>query len=51
MPVDRAGMEHKFRSNAGARWPAAHVDALLKALWDFEHTPDLRALFGQLALA
>jgi 2-methylcitrate dehydratase len=48
MPVDRAGMEHKFRSNAGPRWPAAHVDALLKALWDFEHAPDLRALIGQL---
>jgi len=49
MPVDRAGMEHKFRSNTGGRWPAAKTDAILKALWDFEHTTDLRALLEQLA--
>ena len=49
MPVDRAGMEHKFRSSTGGRWPAAKTDTILKALWDFEHTTDLRALLEQLA--
>jgi 2-methylcitrate dehydratase len=51
LPVDRAGMEHKFRSNTQGRWPAAKTDAILKALWDFEHASDLRALLGQLAVA
>src|SRR5471030_1125928 len=51
LPVDRAGMEHKFRSNTGGRWSPARTDAILKALWDFEHTPDLRSLLGQLAFA
>jgi 2-methylcitrate dehydratase len=50
LPLDRAGMEHKFRSNTAGRWPAARTDALLKALWDFEHAPDLRTLLGQCAL-
>ncbi len=50
LPVDRAGMEHKFRSNTAGRWPDAKTDAILKALWDFEHAPDLRALLGQFAL-
>ena len=51
MPVDRAGMEHKFRSNTQGRWPAAKTDAILKALWDFERASDLRALLGQLSFA
>jgi 2-methylcitrate dehydratase len=51
LPVDRAGMEHKFRSNTQGRWPAAKTDAILKTLWDFEHASDLRALLGQLAVA
>jgi 2-methylcitrate dehydratase len=49
LPVDRAGMEHKFRSNTQGRWPAAKTDAILKALWDFEHTKDMRGLLGQMA--
>jgi 2-methylcitrate dehydratase len=51
LPVDRAGMEHKFRGNTEGRWPPAKTDAILKALWNFEHTPDLRALLGQVALS
>lgn len=50
MPMDRAGMERKFRSNVGHRWPAAQVDAFLQSLWSFEQTDDLRALLGQFAL-
>ena len=49
-PMSRAGMEHKFRSNAGNRWPVAQVDALLQALWDFERTEDLRSLLGRFSL-
>jgi hypothetical protein len=48
--MDRAGMEHKYRSNVGKRWPAAQVDAQLQALWAFESTTDLRALLGRFAL-
>ncbi|MBN9491618.1 MAG: MmgE/PrpD family protein [Alphaproteobacteria bacterium] len=50
LAMDRAGMERKFRSNVGHRWPAAHVDALLQALWTFEQTDNLRALLSQFAL-
>jgi 2-methylcitrate dehydratase len=49
-PMSRAGMERKFRSNVGNRWPAAQVDALLQALWTFEQTEDLRSLLGQFYL-
>jgi len=50
-PMSRAGMDRKFHSNAGGRWPASHVDALLQALWSFERTEDLRPLLGRLSLA
>jgi 2-methylcitrate dehydratase len=50
-PMSRAGMDRKFRSNAGGRWPASHVDALLQALWSFEQTDDLRSLLARLSLA
>lgn len=50
LPVDRAGMEHKFRSNTQGRWPDAQTAAILRSLWDFEHASDLRALLGQCAL-
>ncbi len=49
LPVDRAGMEHKFRSNTQGRWPAAKTDAILKGLWEFEGTPDLHALMARFA--
>jgi 2-methylcitrate dehydratase len=51
LPLDRAGMERKFRSNTAGRWDAARTDAILKALWDFEHASDLRSLLGQMAFA
>jgi 2-methylcitrate dehydratase len=50
-PMDRAGMEHKFRSNTGGRWPASQVDQLLQALWAFERTENLGALLGRLSLS
>ncbi len=50
MPVDRAGMERKFRSNTQGRWPAARNDAILTALRDFEHTTDLHALLAKFAI-
>ncbi|HTR87627.1 MAG TPA: MmgE/PrpD family protein [Reyranella sp.] len=50
-PMDRAGMERKYRSNVGKRWPAAQVDAQLQALWTFEAATDLRALMGKFALS
>jgi 2-methylcitrate dehydratase len=50
-PMDRAGMERKFRSNTGGRWPASHVDQLLQALWAFERTENLGSLLGRFSLA
>jgi 2-methylcitrate dehydratase len=50
LPLDRAGMEHKFRSNSQGRWSPEKTDAILKALWDFEHTSDLRTLLASLAI-
>jgi 2-methylcitrate dehydratase len=49
-PMDRAGMERKFRSNVGHHWPAAEVTSLLQALWSFERTEDLRSFLGRFAL-
>ena len=49
-PMSRAGMGRKFRGNVGDRWPAAQVDALLRALWTFERTEDLRSLLGRFSL-
>jgi len=51
LPVGRDGMERKFRSNTAGRWDTARTDAILKALWDFEHASDLRSLLGQMAFA
>jgi 2-methylcitrate dehydratase len=49
-PMSRADIEHKFRSNAGKRWPAERTDAILAALWGLDRTDDLRGLLGKLAL-
>lgn len=48
-PMSRAGMDRKFRSNVGGRWPAGEIDSLLQALWAFERTEDLRALLGRMS--
>jgi 2-methylcitrate dehydratase len=49
-PMSRAGMERKFRSNVGNRWPASEVDSLLLALWSFERTENLQSLLGRFSL-
>jgi 2-methylcitrate dehydratase len=49
-PLDRAGMTQKFRSNVAGRWPAARVEELAQALWNFDQVTDLRALLGRFAL-
>ena len=50
-PIDRAGMTRKFSDNIGSRWPAAKVETLAGALWNFEKTADLRGLLDQFALS
>ena len=50
-PLDRAGMTRKFRSNVGNRWPAAKVDQLAEALWNFDRASDLGVLLGQFVLS
>src|SRR5580704_13204908 len=49
-PATRAGVERKFRSNIGKRWPRQQTDAVLEALWAFDRTDDLSALLNKLAL-
>jgi 2-methylcitrate dehydratase len=49
-PMNRAEIERKFRGNVGKRWPRERTDAVLKALWELERTPDVAALIAKLSL-
>jgi len=42
LPVRRADVERKFRSNVGKRWSQQRTDAILQELWSLDHTDDLR---------
>ncbi len=48
-PMDRAGVERKFRGNVGDRWPKDRTDAVLQALWALEGIDDVSTLLGKLA--
>jgi 2-methylcitrate dehydratase len=50
LPMSRADIERKFRSNIGKRWPRERTDAVLQALWALERTEDLAALLGMLSV-
>ncbi len=50
MPMERADVERKFRSNVGARWPRAQTDAILGDLWALDRTQDLPALLGRMSV-
>ncbi len=49
-PMSRADIERKFRGNIGTRWPQGRTDVVLQALWELEHTEDVGALLGKLAV-
>ena len=49
-PMTRSEVEKKFRGNVGKRWPEAHTDAVLKALWALDQADDLSVLLGQLSM-
>jgi 2-methylcitrate dehydratase len=49
-PMDRADAERKFRGNAGRRWPAAQVRAVLDALWGLEAADDVAGLMAKLTV-
>jgi 2-methylcitrate dehydratase len=46
--LSRAGIEHKFRSNIGKRWPKERTDRILNSLWALERIPDTRSLLSPL---
>ena len=49
-PMSRADVERKFRSNIGKRWSQEQTDAVLRAMWDLDHTHDISDLLGKLSL-
>ncbi len=50
VPMSRADVERKFRSNVGKRWPQQQTDAVLADLWELDRTEDLPSLLGKLSL-
>ena len=49
-PMSRKGVERKFRSNVGKRWPEQRTAAILQGLWALDRTDNLRGLLGSLSL-
>jgi 2-methylcitrate dehydratase len=49
-PMTRDEVERKFRGNVGKRWPKAHTDSVLQALWRLEQVDDLGGLLGTLTV-
>jgi len=50
LPMNRADVERKFRSNVGKRWPQERTDAILQALWALDRVEDIGALLGKLTV-
>jgi 2-methylcitrate dehydratase len=50
MPMTRADVERKFRSNIGTRWPQERTDIALQALAALDRTDDLSVLLGKFAV-
>ena len=48
LPMGRADVERKFRSNVRKRWPEERIETILQALWSLERTDDVTALLGKL---
>lgn len=48
-PYSAEEMQHKFREVAGPVWNDAHCSAILAAVRDLDHSPDLRPLSALLA--
>jgi 2-methylcitrate dehydratase len=49
-PMQRAGIERKFRGNMGKRLPEERVASALLALWDLDHVSDVRAVMRSFSL-
>ena len=50
MPMTRADVERKFRSNVGTRWPQERIDGTLLALGALDRTDNISALLGKFAV-
>ncbi len=50
LPMGRADVERKFRSNVRKRWPEERIASILQALWSLERTDDVAALLGRLSV-
>jgi 2-methylcitrate dehydratase len=50
LPMGRADVERKFRSNVRNRWPQERRETILQALWSLERTEDVTALLGKLSV-
>jgi len=49
MPMTRADVERKFRSNVGTRWPQEQTEVALQALGALDRTDNLSVLLGKFA--
>jgi 2-methylcitrate dehydratase len=50
LPMTRADVERKFRSNVGTRWPRERSDVALQALGALESTDSLSVLLSKLVV-
>jgi 2-methylcitrate dehydratase len=50
LPMGRADVERKFRSNVRKYWPQDRIDGVLQALWSLERTEDVSSLLGMLVV-
>jgi hypothetical protein len=50
IPMTRANVERKFRSNLGSRALQEDTGAVLEALWALDRTEHVRSVAGKLAL-
>jgi 2-methylcitrate dehydratase len=50
LPMTRADVERKFRSNVEGRWPRERAGEVLPALWALDRTADLSAFLARLVV-
>ena len=50
LPMTRADVERKFRSNVGARWPQERTDVALQVLGALDRTDNLSVLLSKFAM-
>jgi 2-methylcitrate dehydratase len=50
LPMRRADVERKFRSNVSKHWPRDRIDSIVQALWSLERTDDVSVLLAKLVV-